>query len=1330
MKVVVMGPAERKDIKHVAKTFQELVALGLRKSEEAKELLLFTKKRLSEAKRIGIDTKQAEKSFIKAQELLKSAEGIEDYDHAMDLMDESIKILKELEDQYHSAKKLITSAIKYINDLEKDGRDISVQKAQINTAKKMFKKGNYGKAIELADNSLRELNELDNTVHILEELTGSVNILITEAVKININVNKAKGVLKEILALKRNGEYDNAIKLAKKTLSSLESLTKNYRHASSLIQKSYSKIDDAKRMGADTTFAEELLKDVNQNMDRNDFKAAIDLAKKCIESAENVMNKHLDELKQRESDIIAELEKRIDELKIFGADTRNAKKIMEEVNEAKSKDDFKTFFDQTELCKNAISEARNHHKRVLDKLHLVESTINEAASSGVDVKKAREYYIKAEEALKNFDYTTAETDSNFALDEAENARKMQHQLLGLKEQAEDLLKTARATVKEYKESGMMVSNAERILEKAGTALAKSDYFIAKQHATNGLEECKKIQKIFSQVQDNVHEAESSINNAKIYIDTKEAEEIYKESVSKMKEGNYSESLELAKKTIKMIDGIKSSSKPQVTLKFPETPTLKSMAWGKLKLQVSNDGKIHVNDIKLTISDKFESAGFLSIPHLKAGENKIIDLGIRTNEVGEIPMNISLSFINSLTNEEVESQELFWVNTAPGDVSARVDVESKAQPAEVSKEPIGEVKVLSEVEFYQGYVRLKVGIKNEKDTVVTNGKLYLEYDENAIRLDYVEPELERRGNEIIFGNIHPGEKRTVAFYLDPLICTESNIDGTLTYKDIYGELKTSAMKRRKAEIVCPIFYTPEGINTAMLKRLMEQELTIHDRKIYEIPPGVDFKKASDLCKETVQAHDLKLVREFVEPDTLDPEIETWYYGVTKVKKNKVLIKTSSRKRTNTIDLFVACNNKLILTGFLAELGHNFNERLTQLGITQEPIYPVQDETKREEVVHSNSLLQHQSMDKTSLSISKRGNEYEVTFKASEGMGEASELCEFIKISPDSRTDIITQINEIVTVLNVFTCTRGKTDEKTEQLKAKMNIQNEVMGDKIAELSSLGQLIFSMFLPVPIQKHLGTIKEPLILKTNDNEIPWELLHDDTDFLCLKVPIGRRLRSREIPRTNPVKESDKVRFLFIINPTGDLEGAEEEMKYIESKLGTDIVIEKMERTRATNAAVLTALRSGNYDIIHYAGHAEFNKTSPDESALICNKERKIYAQEIKRVLNGKPFVFLNACGSGMEKMCEDGESYTGSDTEGLASSFILGGALAFIGSSWPMPDISAGILASEFYKNILIGDPVGVALHKARLHLKSTRPDDINWMAFTLYGDPTYRLTKNVR
>jgi hypothetical protein len=774
-----------------------------------------------------------------------------------------------------------------------------------------------------------------------------------------------------------------------------------------------------------------------------------------------------------------------------------------------------------------------------------------------------------------------------------------------------------------------------------------------------------------------------------------------------------------------------TGKPLINIEYTGTRTFAIDRWGKMDLEISNEGTTQASEIAIKISDDVESRVVKGLSRLLPGEKKVIGIGIKTHEIGEIPINIEVSYLNPINNKRMEFQDDVWINTERGEAGAGI-AQAKPAPEPTKPKAEGEVRVLSEVEVFQGFVRLKVGLKNEMNTVITDAKFDLEYDETAMRLDRIEPDFERKGNKVIFGVIHPQEKRTVAFYLDPMICTESHVDGTLVFKDIYGELKTTAMKRRKAEVVCPILYTPENINTAMLNRMINEELTVHDSKIYEIPPGIDYERAMSICKDTIQGHDLKFVREFVEYDVDDPEKESWYYGTTKVKKHKVMIKASTRKKTNTIELFVACQNKNVITGFLAELGHNFNDKLKELGITKQPIFPVTDSETREEISQTSSLLQHQYSDKTTLAISKRGDEYEVSFKTSEEYGDASELCEFIKVSPDSRLDVIDQINDIVTLLNIFSCTRGTPGGPSPEIAKKLGIDENnqfMMDDKIRDLSSLGQLIYGMFLPVPIQKHLEGVSEPVILKTNDNEIPWELLHDDNDFLCLKVPMGRKLRSREIPRTNQVTSSDKIRILFIANPTGDLEGAEEEVDYIVKHLPSSVEVEILKRNSATNASILSALRSGKYDIIHYSGHAEFNVAHPDESALICANKRKIYAQEIKRIIGGKPFVFLNACGSGREKICEEGESYTGSDTEGLASSFILGGSLSVIGSSWPLPDISAGILASEFYKHVLRGDSVGSSLHNARIHLKTERPDDINWMAFILYGDPTLKLMKKV-
>ncbi|MFW9879891.1 MAG: CHAT domain-containing protein, partial [Candidatus Thorarchaeota archaeon] len=863
--------------------------------------------------------------------------------------------------------------------------------------------------------------------------------------------------------------------------------------------------------------------------------------------------------------------------------------------------------------------------------------------------------------------------------ETESLKDKQRQLLGLQEQTEDILNELKEKLQEAKGRGIILSELEELFVKAKNDCDNSQFQSAHDKGIQGLDKYKEIEETYYQAKVSLQESQNLIYDSKSLVDTNDAEKLYNKSKEYMNSGSYSEVIKSSKMIKTNIEQIKTNNKPILSLTSPENPTFKQGTWARWQLEIENQGKVHAKDIEFEITDEIESRSSIILPILKAGEKQNIEIGLRLQEIGEIPINIKTQYVNPILTEKQQIVNMLWINIEASDQKSDLTIESQAYELR-KKTDEGIVKVLSELEVYQGFVRLKVGLKNEMNTVITDAKLDLEFDDNAMRLDRIEPELERKGHKIIFGNIHPQEKRTVAFYLDPLICTESHIDGTVTYKDIYGDLKTAVMKRRKAEVVCPIMYTPENINTAMLNRMIIEELTVHDSKIYEIPSGLDYKSAMKTCKDTIQAHDLKFVREFEEYEDDDSEIESWYYGETKVKKNKVIIKASSRKKTNTVELFVACENKKVITGFLAELGHNFNNKLKELGVINQPIFPITDSMTREKITRSKSLLEHQYTDKNILSLSKRGDEYEVSFKLSEGKGEAAELCDFIKVSPDSRSDLINQINDIVTVLNIFCCTRGGGNNVESQVAIPPKINSyenmdDMVSSKIQDLSSLGKLIYGMFLPPSIQKYMETINEPVILKTNDNEIPWELLHDEKDFLCLKVPVGRRLRSREIPRVNSVVDNDKVKILFIANATGDLEGAEKEVEYIIEHLDPDIEVDLLKHQEATTATVLSAFRSGKYDIIHFAGHAEFNIDKPDESALLCANKKKIFAQEIKRLLGGKPFVFLNACGSGQEKMCEDGESYTGSDTEGLASSFILGGALAFVGASWPIPDISAG-------------------------------------------------------
>ncbi|MEW5761173.1 MAG: hypothetical protein AB1779_10465, partial [Candidatus Thermoplasmatota archaeon] len=276
-----------------------------------------------------------------------------------------------------------------------------------------------------------------------------------------------------------------------------------------------------------------------------------------------------------------------------------------------------------------------------------------------------------------------------------------------------------------------------------------------------------------------------------------------------------------------------------------------------------------------------------------------------------------------------------------------------KPEKIEEEYEANVEIMSELEFYQGFVRLKVGIKNRTQAVITNSSFKLIYNKDSLRLDRIEPSYAMRGDDIIFDNIEPREKKSCAFYFDPQICTESYIDGILSFKDYRGNLEMKKMRRKLVSVVCPIMYTDENINTAMLKRMIGEELEQRDNKLFSIPFGLSLERAFAIAKRAIQHHDVRFVREFIEKEPF--VAEAWFYGKTKERKDKLIIKLVVRGETKTVEFFVASSSILIATGLLAELKNDLDEEMKRDKVPVKKIQQVISEEIREEARKRKSLL---------------------------------------------------------------------------------------------------------------------------------------------------------------------------------------------------------------------------------------------------------------------------------------------------------------------------------------------------------------------------------------
>jgi hypothetical protein len=293
-------------------------------------------------------------------------------------------------------------------------------------------------------------------------------------------------------------------------------------------------------------------------------------------------------------------------------------------------------------------------------------------------------------------------------------------------------------------------------------------------------------------------------------------------------------------------------------------------------------------------------------------------GFRDEMSGTIA-NIEGEFGPTLNNWDGVAAKLAGVKKFLADIGSYKPAEAPAQTTCKSN-----VTIKSELEFYQGFVRLKVAVKNDCETFIANASFRLVYKDEVLRLDHIEPKYPTKGDEVVLGNIEPREKKTIAFYLDPQICTESFLEGILSFKDARGSLEMLKLPRKIASVVCPIMYTDENINTAMLKRMAVEELEKKDTKVFAVPANLTPEKAFDLAKAAVQHHDARLVREYSEAK---PYVgEAWYYGKTKGRDDKLVIRARVLGEKRMLEFFVASSSTLMLTGMLAELKADLNKEL--------------------------------------------------------------------------------------------------------------------------------------------------------------------------------------------------------------------------------------------------------------------------------------------------------------------------------------------------------------------------------------------------------------------
>lgn len=247
----------------------------------------------------------------------------------------------------------------------------------------------------------------------------------------------------------------------------------------------------------------------------------------------------------------------------------------------------------------------------------------------------------------------------------------------------------------------------------------------------------------------------------------------------------------------------------------------------------------------------------------------------------------------------------------------------------------------------------------------------------------------------------------------------------------------------------------------------------------------------------------------------------------------------------------------------------------------------------------------------------------------------------------------------------------------------------------------------FLPELVTR-LARSAGPLLVRTNEQLVPWELLHDGSDFLGLRRDLGRHaIASRRVTDGRGIAPIRKA--LIIADTLGDLAAAREEAAYVDRLLsahGADCTV--LSTSDATLLAVVQQLRSGTHDLLHFCGHVS-DGTGGAGAGLLLHRRELLddLALQPLAALGVPPLVVINGCASA-------------SPTANLCMSFTVMGAKAVVGTRHPVEESCARDFATSFYGSLLEGASAGTAIRRARVSLLE-RPSAA-WASFALYGDPS--------
>jgi uncharacterized protein with WD repeat len=277
-----------------------------------------------------------------------------------------------------------------------------------------------------------------------------------------------------------------------------------------------------------------------------------------------------------------------------------------------------------------------------------------------------------------------------------------------------------------------------------------------------------------------------------------------------------------------------------------------------------------------------------------------------------------------------------------------------------------------------------------------------------------------------------------------------------------------------------------------------------------------------------------------------------------------------------------------------------------------------------------------------------------------------------------------------------------------------------------LQSVGANLFEMLIPSEVAKKVRDWKigSPVIISTNEQWIPWELMYDGEDFWGKKFIIARSPRlsdSQDLPKRNRPESKGKRQIKRIVNIVGgDVPSSEAERA---THLFSNLLPPEAVHLLAKQPISSLVKAIPGTDVLHFTCHGHLE---PHLLQIAGDKNKtrieNLLPETIQRLpLEPGSLVFANACASTVPVL-------TFGKFSSFGWKFYQRGADAFIGTLGAVPVKYAVNFAEIVYRELFNPDEkitIGQAVAKAKEVAANER--NLFWLLYCIYGDPDFSIVQ---